>query len=298
MHKASRCPSGGAHRGRFERACLRHRAFDRPQLPHDRRPSAQQYEEQRTVAMPQRKPSSNQVRNESRGDVTSVPTVKSRIPAIDGRLRLLRGKGTRPLIHLDQDRPDAALAAAIELDAAERVLVLNCAEGLVGIVVAAVNPTADVALYDGNVAAASLARQNVTLNASVLPNVRVATEEDIDRAIPAGQFDRVILSPDRSMSLDMIANSFAFGRTLLRNPGGRFTLITHKRIGGLRHEAMLCTEFGAETATIQRGRGGYLLIEAALGLHERQNALPTLRRGISFEVRGMRFDVETEPSLF
>jgi 16S rRNA (guanine1207-N2)-methyltransferase len=249
--------------------------------------------------MSHRKPSYDTVRKDRRSDeVKSVPPVKSRIAAIDGRLRILTGKSKRPLIHLDQERPDAALATAIELHAAERILVLNCADGVVGIVVATVNPTAQVVLHDVNVAEANLAKRNVGLNASVIQNVSVATDEDIDRATQADHFDAIILSPDRSMSLDMIASSVALGRTAVRFPGGRFYLITHRRIGGLRHESMLRAEFGAETAVIERGRGGYLLVEAVRGTHEREDALPTLRRQISFEVLGFRFEVETEPSLF
>jgi len=230
---------------------------------------------------------------------TIIPPVASRIPAIDGRLRFLPGKNKRPLINLDKEHPDAALTAAIDLDAAEHVLVLNCGDGVVGIVLAALNPTAAVVLHDANLAETNLARQNVDLNARVVPNVRVVTGQDQDQDLHrAIQVARVVFCPDRSMSLNMIATTMAFGRSVLRQPGGRFSLITHKRIGGLRHEAMLSAEFGVETVLIDRGRGGYLLFEVICDVNDRTDAPPTLRRPIGFDVLGRHFDVETEPSLF
>ncbi len=211
-------------------------------------------------------------------------------------IRVLRTKRRGPILRVDQDCPDLALAAeGIMLVDGERVLLLDCGDGLRGLVLGAANPGARMLLHDDNVGNLELARRNVALNAAILPNLCVVNNNWLKRDAAAGEVDVIIFFPDRFSSLKIIAATITVGRRLLA-AGGRMYLVTHRRIGGVRHEAMLHGDF-TDVNAIARGHGGYRLLEARGG-GAGPLATSNLRSVIVFDILGRRFELESEPSLF
>jgi 16S rRNA (guanine1207-N2)-methyltransferase len=195
---------------------------------------------------------------------------------------------------VDKLRPEIELLSKkIIFDPNTICLILNSGNGALGLILAVENKNTQFFLYDNNIQNAKLSQKNLTVNFKYTKNAHVVDEKDIQKS-----FDVIIFSIVNDYSgLSVIEENIFFSKTHLTK-GGKFYLITHKRLGAKRHIDFVEKIFGVENSLIlAKGKGGYIIIEAINTSLEKSN-FPEKGNTIYFSVLGRRFSLFTEAGLF
>ena len=215
---------------------------------------------------------------------------------------------------------------SIPIHDGERVLVFNSGDGTLGLAMAERCSKSHFLLYESHVGMSNSLLRKLQ-SSSNFSNVRVISEfvSHANKELRAKRRDElaqlrqtdnlldvVVFEPRRFTALDLTRFQILVGKPLLKQ-GGRFYLVTHKRAGSSRHEKMLAEIFGVDVRIVGKGRGGYKVLEAIknsilcsrsrqdFGVPETNEQTQTEwnpRRKIHFEIFDIKFDLESEPSLF
>lgn len=226
-------------------------------------------------------------------DPRLLPTVKSSIPQLDGKLRLVTGKGDRAVIELDKDYPEISLACKeIKIPDGSQVLVLGGQKGFLGVSLATVNPGSQFVFYEPNLINAQITDQNIHLNYET-QNISLVNEHDFAEQQAKKDFSHVIYSVPSYASHEVIADNIATGASFLA-PEGKFFLLTRTKSGGIRHGKMLEDILGAQSEQLGLGKG-HRIYRSSLG--KNIESVDT-RKNITYSVLGHEISVQTEPGLF
>lgn len=200
---------------------------------------------------------------------------------------------------------------SIPLHNGEKILVFNSGDGTLALALAEKFPQSHFLLYESNVGMSNSLLKKLQSSPD-FKNVCIIFEDELAqiRQTDNNLLDVVVFEPRRFTALDLNKFQILAGKPLLK-PGGRFYLVTHKRVGSSRHEKMLTDIFGVDVRTVGKGRGGYKVLESIKNSvfcsRSRQDfGAPqtneqtewNLRRKIHFEIFDIAFDLESEPSLF
>lgn len=180
----------------------------------------------------------------------------------------------------------------------ERVLVMNAGNGALGLAIAAQYRQSQFLLHDSRLGMLRDSHTTSPGKQSAHGNVHVISEEELDQLRQADNaVDVIILQLHGFSALDLIRYQITQGYLCLRE-GGRFYLLSHKKTGGARHEALLTEIFGEDAQIESRGKKGYRIVEAIKGPGEQSKADFDIRRKVAFEILGQVFHLESEVSLF
>ena len=199
---------------------------------------------------------------------------------------------------------------SIPIHDGERVLVFNSSDGALGLAMAERYPKSHFLLYESHVGRSNSLLRKLQSSPD-FGNVCVISEfvSHANKELHAKRRDElaqlrqtddlldvVVFEPRRFTALDLARFQILLGKPLLKQ-GGRFYLVTHKRVGSSRHEKMLAEIFGVDVRIVGKSRGGYKVLEViknSLLVGTEWNP----RRKVSFEIFDIKFDLESEPSLF
>lgn len=148
------------------------------------------------------------------------------------------------------DPATALLLASIDMPAAARVLDLGCGAGILGMIIARMQPSVDLTLVDSNVIAVATTERNLAQNGI---SARVLASDGV-AAVRAEQFDLVVTNPPFHVGrtrTDAIARRFISESHAVLRPGGALWLVANRF---LKYEPDLQAAFGnvAERAGDER----------------------------------------------
>jgi len=142
------------------------------------------------------------------------------------------------------------LLRTVDASGAHSVLDLGCGYGVIGIVLAARAPEAQVLLLDVNPRAVALAQENITLNGVRNAEARVS---DGCGSVAGMAFDRILFNPPIRAGRAVVLRLLGEARACLA-PGGRLYLVARTNQGARTLGRLMGTHFDS-VSEIGRGSG-------------------------------------------
>lgn len=225
----------------------------------------------------------------------SIPKVKSRIPEVDGKIRVFSDvEGDRVVVKLHKEAKRAEFVGkelVLEPDRPEDVLVLKPETGAGGLVLGAKYPSKRFVMHHPIVTSQRLIKRNVRVNDEIVWNVTAT--DNIENIEP----QRVVYFPESHKPFVDFEQDVTEVNDKLPL-GGQLHVVTHKKQGAGRQKEAAEASFGeGSLVETRRGMGGYRLYTLTK-IDDQPREIGGERRKFTVKVLGHRFPVETGAGLF